>query len=942
MTSMNIGSVNSFPDSWQKLHILSEETDPFTLGIEEWSFEDAVEAYLKLQKNAPSLSYPEPPMPYGGIIDINIEDDTTVVVSSNNAYPKQKQLLAELAKNQGTQVPDNPHCYSIQITEEKKNFLRTLLRTYSITVTKRASEKLKNYSNIPASPAYESSLPKNMGIIDLTPRGRVLIKSKPSPTLGGILVRIPGVTWSDAEEAWTAPLAKLSEIASIGEEQGLSLTEKAATKLADMTAPFNYDGTMNDLKNVPLTAISLIDEKKAINFEEFGVTNVYDLLMLAPRRYLDRSNLQSIRTLRAGTEAAFIAKIKKITVDHRKRMVRFEVNDGTASISLTYFNAIWQAKRFKEGDTVIINGKVEEWVGSTRRLLQMNNPMIDPLENGTLPIIPIYPQSAKSRITTWEVHRAVKEALLRTPTIKDALPQEILEKQKLVGREHALKSMHLPSKIHETYAARERLAFDELFHMQAALLLAKQNMEATKGVAHALTHNLTSQFINGLPFPLTNAQKRTWEEISQDLAAPSPMHRLLQGDVGAGKTVIACLTLLGGIESGYQGALMAPTEILATQLYQEIKDRLSLITVENSTPLNVALLTNKVKGKARIKMMEELANGQIHLIVGTHALLVDDVEFSNLGIVVVDEQHRFGVEQRAKLREKGKENITPDMLVMTATPIPRTSAMTVFGDLDVSILDELPPGRTPIVTSWIDESPVLDALFSDPWVSVRKHVEEGHQAYVVCPLVEESEKLQVANATETFQALQEGALSGLKLGLVHGQQKTDERNEIMEKFRAGELDILVATTVIEVGVNVPNATIMVILDSGRFGIAQLHQLRGRVGRGIAASECVLVGRCVSSESRERMKALCASTDGFYLSEVDLELRGHGSLLGTQQSGVSDLKVADLSVDKELLVTTRDIVQDLLRKNPGFVSLPELRAEILSVLGSDVTLWLGKS
>jgi ATP-dependent DNA helicase RecG len=308
----------------------------------------------------------------------------------------------------------------------------------------------------------------------------------------------------------------------------------------------------------------------------------------------------------------------------------------------------------------------------------------------------------------------------------------------------------------------------------------------------------------------------------------------------------------------------------------------------------------------------------------------------------VDEQHRFGVEQRAALRAKGAEGMRPDMLVMTATPIPRTAAMTVFGDLDVSVLDELPPGRTPIVTRWLDEVPNLDILLGDPWETVTEQIRKGHQAYVVCPLVEESEKLQVANATETYESLSYGALSEFKLGLVHGQQKAEERSEIMTAFRAGELDVLVATTVIEVGVNVPNATVIVILDAGRFGIAQLHQLRGRVGRGVAASECLLVGRCLSTESRTRMQALCDSTDGFYLSEVDLELRGPGSVFGTQQSGMSDLKVADLGQDKELLEIARQAAEEALALDPGYVNSPELRAEITAMLGEHADSWLGKS
>jgi ATP-dependent DNA helicase RecG len=492
------------------------------------------------------------------------------------------------------------------------------------------------------------------------------------------------------------------------------------------------------------------------------------------------------------------------------------------------------------------------------------------------------------------------------------------------------------------------LAFDELFRMQTALLLRKASEADEVGVSHNPTGEFTTALTSGLLYELTAAQQRAVQEIDQDMRAPHPMHRLLQGDVGSGKTTVALLALLAGVEGGYQGALMAPTEILAHQLYLELIDRLSDVHDTTGRQLQVAFFSNRLRGKAREAALTALAAGTIDIAVGTHALLVDDVGFHNLGAVVVDEQHRFGVEQRSALRSKGPlitvggARAIPDTLVMTATPIPRTAAMTVFGDLDVSVLDELPPGRTPIATSWLDTTPDLAHPEALPWSLMREHVAAGRQGYVVCPLVEESEKLQAVSATETYSALTNGALAGLRLGLVHGQMNTDERAATMAKFRNGNIDVLVATTVIEVGVNVPNATVIAILDSGRFGIAQLHQLRGRVGRGQHPSHCVLVGRIPGSDGRTRMEALVSSTDGFYLSEVDLSVRGHGQVFGAAQSGESDLRVADLDRDRDLLVLARDQAQRLLDQDPHLDSALALKAEVATILNPTAIAWLTRS
>ena len=455
-----------------------------------------------------------------------------------------------------------------------------------------------------------------------------------------------------------------------------------------------------------------------------------------------------------------------------------------------------------------------------------------------------------------------------------------------------------------------------------------------------MSGKLVDRFYLALPYDLTGAQSRTIGEIEADLAAPHPMHRLLQGDVGAGKTVVAIAAMLAGVEGGHQGALMAPTEVLAEQHATSVRAMLDGVVVPADTlfgerPLRIELLTNKITGAKRKDVLAGIADGSVDIAIGTHALIQDKVDFSSLGVVVVDEQHRFGVEQRSALRDKTAGGRMPDTLVMTATPIPRTAAMTVYGDLDVSVLDELPPGRTPIVTMWAD-GPLLE---EGVWSNIRDEVAAGRQAYVVCPLVGESEKLKVASAEETIERLAFDELKGLRLELLHGQLPPDEKEAAMERFRSGEVDVLVATTVIEVGVDVPNATVMAILDADRFGIAQLHQLRGRVGRGEHASTCWLVTQQKEDDEgnpvvgNPRIEALVATTDGFELAEVDLDLRGEGTLMSTAQKGRSDLKLASLRRDRKLVEQARASAIAIVDSDPDLARHP-LIADELDLIFSD--------
>ena len=496
--------------------------------------------------------------------------------------------------------------------------------------------------------------------------------------------------------------------------------------------------------------------------------------------------------------------------------------------------------------------------------------------------------------------------LERAGDFAEPLGSDVLDRFDFVDRTAAFRGIHRPETMHEQEEARRRLVFDELFRLQLALVLRKRALERRSvGIAHDIDGALVRHFHQRLPYELTAAQARVIGEIERDLARRHPMHRLLQGDVGSGKTVVAVSALLVAVQGGHQGALMAPTEVLAEQHALSVRALLDGFTMPadnllGDRPLQVDLLTSRTTAAERKRMTARLETGETDILIGTHALIEEALAFRSLGVVVVDEQHRFGVEQRAALREKGAGDVVPDVLVMTATPIPRTAAMTVYGDLDVSVLDELPPGREPISTTWEKVKPgELTLSELGVWAEVRDEVAAGRQAYVVCPLIEESEKLEVRSAEETYDELSRDELCDLRLALLHGRMTSGEKEKTMALFRSGAIDVLVSTTVIEVGVDVPNATVMVILDADRFGIAQLHQFRGRVGRGAGLpSWCVLVGAGATPDAEERLQALVRTQDGFELAEVDLDIRGEGTIMGERQKGRNDLKLASLRRDRE--------------------------------------------
>jgi ATP-dependent DNA helicase RecG len=687
--------------------------------------------------------------------------------------------------------------------------------------------------------------------------------------------------------------------------------------------------TLVSLDEIPVTRLQGVGEQKAKGLAELGIETVLDLLLHYPRRYIDRTNEALIRDMAVGEEAMVLGTVKRVEARRtrqRRTMVQVDVTDGSGYLRCTFFNQPWREKQLKPGTQAVFYGKLDLFQGRK----QMTNPVVDLIGDRTGRIVPVYPQSEKAALTTWEIGGWVEEALRRTEGLAEVVPEWVLDRFDLIDRDAALRGIHVPESADESRVARRRLVFDELLRLQLVLVRRKRELERTSvGIGHDTGGHLVRRFHERLPFPLTGAQQRAIAEIERDLAAPVPMHRLLQGDVGSGKTVVAVSALLVAVQGGHQGALMAPTEVLAEQHHLGMKALLEGFTLTSEgdlfgeRPLRVELLTNRTTAAQRTKLMAKLAAGEIDVVVGTHALIQEGVAFKSLGVAVIDEQHRFGVEQRDALRSKGEGEAVPDVLVMTATPIPRTAAMTVYGDLDVSVLDELPPGRTPITTIWA-RGPLEEEA---AWARVREEVAAGRQAYVVAPLIEESEKLEVRSAQETHDQLREGELAGLRLALLHGRVAAKDKEQVMGAFRRGEVDVLVATTVIEVGVDVPNATVMVILDADRFGIAQLHQLRGRVGRGAAASWCYLVAGGENPDSEARLSALERTTDGFELAEVDLELRGEGTIMGTRQKGRNDLRLASLRRDKDWVAKAREVAFELVDGD----TVPPALAEEIDVL-----------
>ena len=653
--------------------------------------------------------------------------------------------------------------------------------------------------------------------------------------------------------------------------------------------------------------------RKELLVKELGVKSWGDLLAYFPYKYVDRSRIYPIHEL-TGDMPFVQIKARILSYDEyemgpRKKRVVAHASDGMGVIDLVWFSgAKYVYENYKVGKEFIIFGKPTVFAGR----IQIVHPDMDRVEDLQLSQMGLQPYynttelMKKRGMTSRAIEKIVKNMLniLEQP-IDETLPPFITTPLHLVSRDQALRGIHNPHNPKELQDARLRLKFEELFFLQLNILrYASDNRRKYKGYMFNKVGAMFNTFYHDhLPFPLTGAQKRVMHEIQGDMRSGQQMNRLLQGDVGSGKTLVALMTMLLAVDNGYQACIMAPTEILAEQHLTTIRDFLG------DMPIRVELLTGIVKGKRRREVLEGLVSGDVKILVGTHAVIEDTVQFANLGLAVVDEQHRFGVAQRAKLW--GKSDQPPHVLVMTATPIPRTLAMTVYGDLDVSVIDELPPGRKPIQTIH-----KYDNQTTSLYNGIRQQIKLGRQIYIVYPLVSESEKIDLKNLEDGYEAMK-SIFPEFRLSKVHGKMKPAEKEEEMQKFVSGETQILVATTVIEVGVNVPNASVMIILDAQRFGLSQLHQLRGRVGRGADQSYCILVtGYKLSDITRKRIDIMCDTNDGFRIAEADLKLRGPGDLEGTQQSGVAfDLKIADIARDGQLVQMAREEAQKIVAADP---------------------------
>lgn len=701
------------------------------------------------------------------------------------------------------------------------------------------------------------------------------------------------------------------------------------------------------LSAVAVAHVKGIGPRTAKRLGDAGIESVADLLLHVPRRYLDRSQMFDLSSVPLGEEvtvAGVVRNVRKRRISRNRTMIEASIGDGSSVIHAVWFNPYL---KIEEGREVALSGKAELFRGR----LQMKSPDVDTLDAEeslvTGRVVPIHPKAGG--LSARQLRVSIHNALGRSRPISDVVPEEILNRIDLVDRDTAIAGIHFPDDRQTAAAARTRLAFDELFLLEVALAVRKhhQFLDAT-GLAHDVEGDLVDAFLSGLPFELTAAQKRVLEEINTDLAAAHPMHRLLQGEVGSGKTAVAIAAQLTVVQGGNQGAIMAPTEILAAQHYLVV---ISVLADAGMAPdglfashnaVRVALLTSNIAETnepgptTRAAVIEQIASGEVDIVIGTHALIQEGVHFARLGLAVVDEQHRFGVYQRVQLREKAHD-YDPDLLIMTATPIPRTLAMTLYGDLEVSLLDEMPPGRPTVTTihvgKGIDGQQRVERL-------VRAEVAAQRQVFIVCPLVEDSEKLAAKSATTEFERLS-AVYPDLKVDLVHGQLRPSDKADVMARFREGEIDVLVATTVIEVGIDVPNATVMVIEDADRFGLSQLHQLRGRVGRGSHAATCVLVADPTTQEGEERIAAMVATTDGFRLAEEDLRIRGQGTVFGARQAGVTDLRLADILRDADLLFAARREAFALVQEDPDLVHHPEIAEELRIVMGEDVE-WLTRS
>ncbi|MBR4151597.1 MAG: ATP-dependent DNA helicase RecG [Selenomonadaceae bacterium] len=669
-----------------------------------------------------------------------------------------------------------------------------------------------------------------------------------------------------------------------------------------------------------------VGPRKAALLEKLNIFTKYDLLTHYPRAYENHSSLTKIRDVFEGETVILVGRVFNVDSHDARNLtiINAWLQDDTGHIRLTWFNQKYLLTKLKDGRRLLIIGKAK--YDSWSRGITVNpqsTTILDEDEEPELGIMPVYPLTAA--ISQKVLRTAIKNLLNSMPTLTEILPQEILREQRLISLDDAIRTIHFPKDNFALDMARRRLAFDELFLIQCGLMLIKrQTQDERLGISHKKNGELVKAALAKLPFELTGDQKKVFRAVAKDMESKLPMRRLIQGDVGSGKTAVAMLALVKTVENGFQGAFMAPTEILAVQHYEKLSALLSDLGIR------VGLLSAKVTRTKRLReeIYQKISAHELDIVIGTHALIQEGVRFDKLGLVVTDEQHRFGVAQRSTLEKKS--DTLPDMLVMTATPIPRTMTLTVYGDLDVSVIKELPPGRKPIKT-------VARTIRSRQKVYefVRSEILAGRQAYVVCPLIERSESETLADiepAEEIFDMLSRGIFSDIPCALLHGKMRPRDKDEIMEKFRDGETKLLVSTTVIEVGVDVPNASVMVVEHAERFGLAQLHQLRGRVGRGSEKSYCILISDKKSGVSGARLETMENTNDGFKLAEEDLKLRGPGQFFGETQHGLPDLKIANVFRDLDILIQARDAAEKFITDDENLEYFASLRQNLSLAYG----------